>query len=203
MERLRENLKGTVLFIAVIGVISFVGWVTFMLFGDVPLALTYWGIRPRTPVGLAGLLTAPFLHGSLFHLLGNMTFLFPFTLLTLTFYRRIAIGVMAGITVGGGGLVWLFADIGEVNGIHIGASGLIFGLFGFLVLGGIFRRNLKLIIVALLLAPFYTGFVFGALPFFVNRNVSWESHLFGLLVGVIIAYLTRHMELETDHGGSG
>jgi membrane associated rhomboid family serine protease len=78
--------------------------------------------------------------------------------------------------------VWLFAD---PRTIHIGASGLIFGLLGYLLLRAYFERSLSSIFIALVVAVLYGGAIFGVLP--GQRGVSWEGHLFGFLSGVAAA----------------
>lgn len=142
------------------------------------------GIRPRELAGLWGILFMPLLHGGLAHLAANTV---PFLVLGwLVILRRTGdFLVVTGIVMLVSGLgVWLF---GAANTISIGASGLVFGYFGFLVLRGYFERSLFAILVAVVVLIFYGGMFFGVLP--QGAGVSWEAHLFGFLGGVLAAWL--------------
>jgi membrane associated rhomboid family serine protease len=90
------------------------------------------------------------------------------------------------ITLLGGGLVWVF---GTANTIHIGASGLIFGLIGFLLFSGIFRREWTALFVSLAIGFFYGGALLSLLS--VVPGISWSGHFFGFLAGVMAAWWTK------------
>jgi membrane associated rhomboid family serine protease len=79
--------------------------------------------------------------------------------------------------------VWLFGR----PAFHIGASGLVFGYFGFLVALAWFERSLLAFSIACLVLFYYGGIIFGILP--RDEFVSWEGHLFGLLAGIVAANL--------------
>ena len=86
------------------------------------------------------------------------------------------------IIVFGGLGTWIIGH----QGVHIGASGVIYGMIGFLGAGGIFRRSVKTIIISVIVFLLYGGSVLGGiLP--TQSYISWESHLCGLIVGVILA----------------
>ncbi len=140
------------------------------------------GIRPRTKAGLWGILRSPFLHAGWQHLSANSI---PFVVLGfLVLVRGIRDFLRATLIIvllGGIG-VWLF---GKTNTVHIGASGLIFGYFGYLVTVGILERSLKGILTSILVLFLYGGIFWGILP--TTSYVSWEAHLFGLLAGVMAA----------------
>jgi len=144
--------------------------------------LNLYGIAPRTTIGLRGILFAPFLHANLPHVAANTV---PFLVLGwLIMLREISdffIVTAASMLVGGLG-VWLF---GAPNSIHIGASGVIFGYLGFLLLRGFFERSAIAIILSLIVCFLYGGVLWGVLPSRVG--ISWEGHLFGLIGGVIAA----------------
>ena len=150
-------------------------------------ALDQWfGIKPRSLFGLWGVLFAPFLHGSFSHLLANTVPLV--TLGWLVMLRRtsdwLSVSIVAAICSGLG--TWL---IGAPFSTHIGASGVIFGYFGFLLLRGYFERSFVAIAFSLLVTFLYGGIILGTLPFFNAPNVSWEGHLFGFLGGALAAWL--------------
>ena len=137
------------------------------------------GIRPRNLDQWWGILLAPLLHGGLAHLVSNTLPLLVLGWLVLlrgigTFFSVSALAIVLG------GLgVWLFAD---PRTIHIGASGLIFGFLGYLLLRGYFERSFSAIVVSVIVAVVYGGAIFGVLP--GQAGVSWEGHLFGFLSGV-------------------
>ena len=145
--------------------------------------LNTWGIAPRTLTGLRGIAFSPFLHANLSHLLVNTL---PFLVLgglVAVRGRRAFLGASFVIILCGGAAVWLVGRMGY----HIGASGLIFGYFGYLVARAWYERSLGSILIALVTLFFYGGLVWGVLP--TNAYISWEGHLFGLLAGILAARL--------------
>lgn len=142
-----------------------------------------FGIHPRQVDGLAGIPLAPFLHGGFQHLAGNtLPFLLFGWLILLHGVRDFVVVTLLGILVAGLG-TWLIG----APGVHIGASGVVFGYFGFLLLRGWFRRSVGSILLSLLLGIAYGGLLFGVLP--GQAGISWEGHLFGFLGGALAAKL--------------
>ena len=147
-------------------------------------ALLAYGIRPHTVSGLRGILFAPFLHEGFGHLIANTV---PFLILGwLVMIRETSdFFVVTAITMLVSGLgVWLF---GSPYTVHIGASGVIFGYFGFLLLRGYFERSLVSIAFSLLVGFLYGSIIWGVLP--LQYGISWQGHLFGFLGGVLAARL--------------
>ena len=144
--------------------------------------LDSYGIQPHSIVGLRGIAFAPFLHGGIGHLLANTV---PFiTLGWLTMIQETSDFYIASIMsalVGGAG-VWLF---GSPNSIHIGASILIYGYLGFLLLRGYFQKNFPSIVLSIFVAIAYGSFIWGVFP--SEMGVSWQGHLFGFIGGAIAA----------------
>ncbi len=150
--------------------------------------LNAYGVRPRSIDGLQGILLMPFLHGSFAHLAANTL---PFvTFGWLIMLREISdFFIVSAVTmlVSGFG-VWL---TGAPYSVHIGASGLIFGYFGFLLLRGYFERSFTSILVSLIVGFFYGSLIWGVLP--SQPGVSWQAHFFGFVGGVLTAqFLGRH-----------
>ena len=144
------------------------------------------GIHPRTLSGLGGILTAPFLHGGFGHLIGNtVPFLMLGGLIMLRDRKDWMVTTALSTLVGGAG-IWL---LGAANSVHIGASILVFGYFGYLVSVGWFERKFGAILLSVLVALFYGGMVWGVFPVLAGAGVSWEGHLFGALGGVLSAKL--------------
>ena len=144
-----------------------------------------FGIYPRELSGLKGILFSPFIHGSIEHL-GNNTL--PILILgtaILFFYGRLGLKVIGVMYLLTGILVWLSAR----ESYHIGASGLIYAFAAFLFMSGILRRAKNLVALSLLVAFLYGGLFWGIFP--VKEQVSWESHLWGGVVGFVIAWFYR------------
>ena len=177
-----EDVK--VPFLILVGSLS-VFWVAEIIDVVLPFwGLDQYGIRPRTERGLWGILASPFLHGGFDHLIGNSV---PFLILGwLTMFRErwhFALVTVMAMLLGGLG-VWTFGATGSV---HIGASGVIFGYLGFLLLSGFFERRFGAILVSLGVGVAYGGLVWGVLP--SQPGISWEGHLFGFLAGILAAYV--------------
>ncbi len=149
-------------------------------------ALDAYGIRPRSVDGLEGIVLSPFLHGGLAHLANNSVPFVVFGLLVfLNGLRNFVVTTLLSLVVGGLG-VWL---VGAPNTVHIGASGVVFGYLGYLLLRGYFSRSVGAILLSLLLVVLYGGALWGLLP--IQTGVSWTAHLFGFLGGGLSAYLLR------------
>ncbi|MBV4482819.1 rhomboid family intramembrane serine protease [Pseudomonas khavaziana] len=143
-------------------------------------SLMAFGLVPRTLHGLLGILTSPFLHASFAHLSANLiAFLVLGTLVILDGLHRF-IAVSAIVIVLGGALVWLFG----FAGIHVGASGWVFGLWAYLLARAWFHRSWSNLITAGVVAVLYGGLILGFLP---RQGVSFEGHLFGAFAGFIAA----------------
>ena len=142
------------------------------------------GIVPQSFIGLRGILFAPFLHGSFYHVLANTA---PFIVLGwLVMLRNIKdFYFVSAISALVGGLgTWL---IGRPCSVHIGASGVIFGYFGYLLFRGYFERSFVAIAISLAIAITYGSLLWGVLP--TRSYISWEGHLFGFIGGIIAAKL--------------
>ena len=154
-------------------------------------ALNSYGVRPRSIDGLEGILFMPFLHGSFAHLASNTL---PFlTFGWLIMLRKISdFFVVSAVTMLVSGLgVWL---TGAPNSVHIGASGLIFGYFGFLLLRGLFERSFTSLLISLTVVFFYGSLIWGVLP--SQPGVSWQAHFFGFAGGVLAAQLVGRQKRE-------
>lgn len=151
----------------------------------------WYGIMPRRLWGLRGIVTAPLVHGSWEHLLSNTFPLFVLSAISLYFYRKVAMRAFWTIYFGTGLSVWLLAR----PVLHIGASGVVYGLVAFIFWNGIFRRSLRSIILALIVMVFYSGMFLGILP--DQEGISWESHLLGSLSGILASFWFKG-ELEDD-----
>jgi membrane associated rhomboid family serine protease len=171
-----QELHGVVIFIAIVWGVSLIDWI-------VPGSFTSWGIVPRTLGGLPGIPLSPFLHGGIGHLLSNTLPLF--VLLTLLAGSRARSWVVvAEIILVGGGLLWLFGR----PAVHVGASGLVYGLIAFLIVSGFREKRLVSLVIAILVGFLYgTTLLWGILPT-AGSQVSWDGHLCGAVAGCALGY---------------
>ncbi|GAB3737549.1 rhomboid family intramembrane serine protease [Nocardiopsis nanhaiensis] len=128
-------------------------------------------------------LTAPFMHGNFAHLIGNsLPFLVLGSLVAFSGLGRFLLTTLIIALVSGVG-VWLFS---APHTLTVGASGLVFGYFGYTVLRGIIERKTVDIVIMICVVIFYGTMIWGVLP--QHPGVSWQAHLFGFIGGLIAAY---------------
>ncbi len=147
-----------------------------------------FGVYPRTQDGLLGILTAPLIHGSWQHIMGNTLPTVLLGSMLIYGYPKSRFWALSGIWLLSGIGVWLFAR----GSYHFGASGLTHGMFFYLFAGGILRRDKRS--AALLMVAFYMygGMLLSILP--RDPGVSFESHLFGAMAGAFFAYVFRNWD---------
>jgi membrane associated rhomboid family serine protease len=161
-------------------------WGIFAITSITGGGLLWLGVIPRSVLGLRGLLFAPFLHGSLTHIVSNSI---PFLILGwLVILRdpRHFLPVTLIAMIGSGLTAWL---VGAPGSVHIGASGVIFGYLGFLMLAGWWARNFLSIALSLIVIALWGGMVVGVMP--MSAGVSWQAHLGGLIAGIYAARYYR------------
>ena len=166
----------------------FILWMVKVVEVLLDISLVNLGIYPLSVKGLPGIITAPLIHSDFSHLVANSTSLFVLLAVLFYFYKEIAFKIFF--------LIYLFTDIwiwfGAREAFHIGASGLVYGLVSFLFVSGIIRRNPRLMAITLLVTFLYGSLIWGIFPeFFPGRNISWESHLMGLIAGFVLAIYFR------------
>jgi len=176
-----ESLKLTAMFVGIF-------WMVHMVAMFLPIQ--QFGIHPRSLWGLFGIFTSPFLHGSFEHLMGNTMGFIIFGAAYSLFEGKNFLSVIWSIIILEGIATFVFGATGN----HIGASGLIYGLFGFTISVGLFHRDLRYIILSMGIAYTQLDMVYGMLPFYVPSNVSWEGHLFGAISGVLVAWGKKNFD---------
>lgn len=147
----------------------------------------FLGVKPLSLQGLAGIITAPFIHADWGHLGANAG---PFLILTSVLfyvYRDIALKVFIWIYILAG--IWLW--FGARDAWHVGASGLVYGMAAFLFVSGIIRNYVPLIALSMLVVFLYGGLFWGLFPVEWLVEYSWEAHLWGALAGVVVAVVFR------------
>jgi membrane associated rhomboid family serine protease len=160
-------------------------WAVYLISLESGVSLVRYGLMPRSIEGLRGILTMPFLHGSLDHLMSNTAPVLILGWALYRFYPTLATKTLLGIWVTAG--VWLW--ISGRESYHIGASGLVYGLAAFLFLSGWLRLEKRVAALSLLVAFLYGGLWWGVLP--VDPKMSWEGHLWGAVAGLALAVLYR------------
>jgi len=171
--------------ITVVGLVALM-WAVFLLdavLGN--LLVRTLGIAPRRVDGLDGVIFAPLLHSGVEHLAGNTL---PLLVLGFLAFLEGARRFVAAI-----GISWLASGVGTWlfgGGLTIGASGVVFGLFTYLITRGFYNRDWKQILLAVALFVGYGSILWGVLPA-IGSNISWQAHLFGALGGIVAAFLLK------------
>jgi membrane associated rhomboid family serine protease len=164
-------------------------WIIQLLNYGLDLDLERFGVRPRVMAGLLGILLAPMLHSGFGHLITNSPPLLVLGTVMLHLYPRSAVSVLPAVYLGPGIAVWL---LGRAS-VHVGASGLVYGLVSYIFVAGLIRRDRRAIAASLLVCFMYGSLVWGVLP--LERAVSWETHLAAALIGVLMAIMLRHIDI--------
>lgn len=165
-------------------------WLIQLLNGALDLELQRFGVRPREFAGLPGILLAPLLHGGFAHLIANSLPLLVLGTGMLYLYPNSALKVLPAVYLGPGIAVWLFA---KASSVHVGASGLVYGLVIYIFVAGVIRRDRRAIAASLLISFLYGSLVWGVLP--IKPGVSWETHLAAALIGLTLAIALRRLDI--------
>lgn len=160
-------------------------WVVFLADWLFNLDLYRFGLLPQTQQGLTGLLMTPLLHANWQHLFSNTLPLLVAGTAILFLYPNSALRVVPVIYIGSSLVVWVFGR----PDLHIGASGLIYGLLTYVFVGGIARRDIRSICVSLLIWFLYGSLLSGLVP--RSGPISWELHLAGFILGMVLAIMYR------------
>jgi membrane associated rhomboid family serine protease len=157
-------------------------WAVFVVNTLLGGSLLVFGVIPRTTIGLRGILFAPFLHANLNHIVANSI---PFVVLgwmVMLRDQRHFIPVTLAAMLGSGLTAWL---LGAPGSVHIGASGVIFGYLGFLMLSGWYARSIGSILISIVVTVLWGGLVLGVMP--GTPGISWQAHIGGFIGGVLAA----------------
>lgn len=153
------------------------------------LDFSFLGVKPVSLEGIPGIFLFHFIHGDWQHLFANTIPILVLGSALYYFYRPIANRILLILIFSVGLLTWC----GARGGIHIGASGLVYGLTFFLMLSGFIRRNKRLIIISLVVVFLYGSLVWGLYPkYAIENNISWEGHLSGFVMGIVLAIFYKN-----------
>jgi membrane associated rhomboid family serine protease len=180
--RFRAALVLSAMFVTGVALIHFLGWA-------LGLDLGRFGVHPRDALGLPGIVTAPLLHADLAHLVSNMVPLFVAGTALLYLYPDSSRLLLPAVYLGPGIVVWL---VGR-DSIHLGASGLVYGIVSYVFVAGVLRRDRRAWAASVLVSLLYGALVWGVLP--IKVGVSWETHLAAAVIGVVLAFVLRRRDV--------
>lgn len=163
----------------------FLMWVFYLAFWFLDIDMSIIGIYPQSLKGVIGIILSPFGHGGISHISSNSVSFLLLSIGLFYFYRLIAYRVFFINWAISGLLLW----IGGRESIHIGASGIVYGLAFFLFFSGVMRRDQRLGAVSMIVIFLYGSMFWGMLP--QGGNISWEGHLFGAMSGFALAWYYR------------
>lgn len=173
-------------------------WATYGAFLFLHKDMAVIGVAPLQLKGLSGIFLSPFAHGSFGHIISNSVAFLVLGTALFYFYRLIAYRVFFINWLISGMLLWL----GGRDSIHIGASGIVYGLAFFLFFSGIFRKDKRLGALSMIVVFLYGSMIWGLMP--QGGNISWEGHLFGAMSGISLAwYYKKHpIDFIPAHDGT-
>ncbi|OFY92896.1 MAG: hypothetical protein A3K10_15935 [Bacteroidetes bacterium RIFCSPLOWO2_12_FULL_31_6] len=173
------------LFVVILSIIHFVQYAFDLNFYQ-------WGIYPKETQGLVGIITSVFIHGNFNHLFNNAIPILILGSALFYFYKPIAVKIVVWIVLMGGFWTWMTAR----EAYHFGASGLIYGLFSFLLVSGFIRLNKQLIALSFFVVIVYGSMVWGIFP--IKLSISYEAHFWGFVSGIILAIFYRKEGLQKE-----
>lgn len=164
-------------------------WLVKIIEVSFDIDLSFWGVKPHSAKGLIGILTMPFIHEGWEHLFSNTVPILVLGTALYYCYPTLANRVMLITYLVSGLFTWC---IGKADSLHIGASALVYGLNLFLIVSGFIRGNRMLLVISLIMVFLYGSFVWGMIPeVAIPQNISWEGHLSGAIIGVLLAVFLR------------
>ena len=164
-------------------------WVLFLINDTFGLHWKDYGLMPRNIEGLFGIFTMPFLHGDISHLFSNSVPLLVLLFSIFNFFPKKATLILLMTYFVTGILTWIIGT----EGVHIGASGIVYALAFFLVTISILKQEPKLMAYSLVIIFLYGSIVWGFFPqLFPDKHISWEGHLAGAITGIMLAFFYRH-----------
>ena len=164
-------------------------WIIHLMNWGLDADLSPFGLRPRELSGLLGIFSAPLVHSDFAHLFANSVPLATVGVAMLFLYPQSTPRVLPVVYLGPGVLVWMFGR----GSVHLGASGLVYGLVSYVLLAGLLRRDRRAIAASLLVVFLYGSLAWGVLP--IQPGVSWETHLSAAVIGALLALALRRLDI--------
>jgi len=164
-------------------------WVVFLINDSFGLHWNDYGLAPRNIKGLFGIFTMPFLHGDISHLFSNSVPLLVLLFSIFYFFPKKAVLILLMTYFTSGILTWIIGT----QGVHVGASAIVYALAFFLITISILKREPKLMAYSLIIVFLYGSIVWGFFPqLFPDKHISWEGHLAGTITGIVLAFFYRN-----------
>ena len=176
-DSIQKNFTFILLLLLVLWVIHFINQASHYRLNNL-------GIYPRSPKGILGIFISSFLHGNTSHLVVNSLMLFVLATMVLINGRPTFYSVSITIILISGSLTWLFAR----PGVHIGASSLIMGYWGYLIINSYQHPTFLTIIIAIVCLYYFGGMFANLFP--RDKRISWEGHVFGFIAGIVASFIT-------------
>lgn len=180
-QRLQAGTSYAVTYVVVIWAVHIVN--QYVLGGS----LLAYGVHPLDTTAWWTVFTAPLIHGNFAHLISNTIPGALFTFVIAASGKHVWLKSTLIITLVAGMGTWL---IGGVGTVHIGASGVLYGWFAYLLVRGIFNRSMAQLAIGVVIASVYSGLIWGIFP--TMPGVSWQAHLCGFIGGIIAGFMVRN-----------
>lgn len=174
-------------------------WLCFFIDHGYGLSWYEYGVQPHEIKGLIGIVSMPFLHGNFDHLFSNSIPLLISLALIFLYFKESKWQIVVIIYLFSGLLLWIIADN---NTNHIGASGLVYGYIAFMVTHAFINKNKESLAAAFVLIFLYGSLIYGIFPDYgklIGKNISWEGHLAGMIIGIITAFIYRRRGPQAYH----
>ena len=163
-------------------------WIIYLIDKNSSFEFAKLGLHPLDFKGLIGILTSPLIHGDFDHIFSNSLSFFVIGFGLCFLYKNKSVPIFVFIYIVSGLWGWFFAR----NGYHIGASGVVYGMFFFITTSAIIKREKRTMAFSLLITFLFGAIVWGFFPiFFPHRNISWELHTTGAISGIVAAFYFR------------
>lgn len=169
-------------------------WLVFWAEQLFPTDFHTYGVLPKSIEGLKGIIFMPLLHAKndVNHIINNSFPTFVLLAAIIYFYRDIALKVFILLWLGTGVMLWAYAE--NTGSYHIGMSGVIYAMLGFVFTSGVLRKYMPLQAISLFVIFVYGNLVWGIFP--IKAHVSWEGHFMGLVVGLIVAVIYKSKSVQ-------
>jgi membrane associated rhomboid family serine protease len=164
-------------------------WIIFLLNALFDVEPDPFGVRPREAIGLVGILFAPLVHSGFNHIAANTLPLLVLGTAMLHLYPNSALRALPVIYFGPSIVVWIFGR----GSVHLGASGLVYGMVSYIFFAGLLRRDRRAIAASLIVAFMYGSLTLGFLP--LPPEISWETHLAAAIIGALLALVLRRLDV--------
>ena len=160
-------------------------WIVSFLSNILNFSIRGFGLRPHNLDSLINIFTYPFVHGDLEHLSSNSLSGFILFATMFVMYEKYSIKVLTILYIFSGLLLWF---IGLDGSLHVGASSIIYGVGFFIFFSGMIIRDNANVAIGLFMVAWYGSMIWGISPYTTQANISWEGHLSGAVIGIILAF---------------